>query len=1410
MANPSLDSFLDNLKVEITSKLATTQSLLDKLDTSTWDAKDLEVFDTLVAEKRQTEKDHHKMTFGISRAGRQVTPADLKAATANWRYDTETAGYIFVGNGSCALERSAGKQCHHKICKEAKSEEGLSYLEYDTIIHYSQRIANAKSSRMRSALQKQRDIQLAKDREACEEWKEKAVKKFKYLGKDACEALIAMAQQLDRALTLPLVAPPERPDTVIEQIGCALSRLRQKALTTESSRFINTASLLLGALNNDVQRSQCWRDHSSHFEYFKDIEVAHVEGAVMNIRDVLALNHIVTYEFDYRLRAFLEELRDLMAILDRSIRTKLGLTVQAAFIELLKEMKNEEKNDTKPRKIWPEGHLYYALRQCLIIDGVVLEKMSKVCNATPVLTGKKFSAALERARMEPIAKSPFPSISRENSARHYHRCQQRALIHHIIDALTEANKQDCEKGRSQKLQLHARLVELFKHKISNEGFTRYKADSRRLGEALMAFKTNPEYNEVIQVIDEAQKATLSLLEEAKNKEQIEKENLDSNLENVKFRLQSPSFMVEELPGVKREDSVAIILEYASASYKDESLHTVVKPFLSRGASEFFLAFQTVGINDRSFPDASYVDENSIQNLAENLGPHMETFTRDGRGFEDFLRNRYSEGWCIAKMMVRFTLVLSQLSAHNPLTAKCVLRDMARLLENGTLSLPASWLPCFRIIVQGILHTYGYLVLEATRVFGRADVDQFVLSCIWILLLHALISPSPLDGVKQFVRAWQFIQKVFNIREDYTWTKHVKDAFEEIIDFSEIRCTNPAECGSAVEKLQEQFTASAYRVECISIALNRPNYSSHGALLSDIVDSEDFDELAAARVLKYIACRLNNTDPVLLDQDLYYLWYAFVKAESKISQGQIHPHTVAGAPSIHPAMHHGCDVRELFASHEKACGFAAGYRLGYRAQSDVEMVLDSLVYYAFSYGSRLRATKKVQKYLVPLIYPGPLFDAFKKRIQELEVLFAETTNGNTTKSLEAQIYLNRLDHLLVTGASAQDAEYLNVLQQYCKTTFGDDALVTQQVLSILCDLASGSPVSKEDTRFDVVARIWDGPGVEHIDVIYSDDETDVDSDSDDVHEPLVLRVPIGAVVEEESDSEASEEDLELGGQSVSDSADEKTAPPTANLRPISELAEPVLSTVNATAHTKRRSAIVIETPEAISRGRDPTANFQSIRNIRERSPTPFPRLPSNLKTFDNPESIPHDSSTKCKHAAPATKLDESDIPELLVDISDDESDLEHFLPFEIPEEGKVPVFCSLLSPNSMLLDRMQALQTLALHIKISICYHDHPLRAMLTSEDEEEKGRTQAMFDQLYHLEIQVRDFQERLGVYEWMQEREGKARMAASWPASKNQGSLSDESDSSYDESVPLDYIPDKDVSPTEGSGDDVPLDRGL
>lgn len=1365
MADSLPDSFLDNLKVEITAKLATTQSLLDRLDTSAWDAKDLEVFDTLVAEKRQSEKDHHKMQSAISRHGRQVTPADLKVAAADWRYDTETAGYVFVGNRYCTLDRSTGQHCHHEICKEAKVKEGVSYLEYDTIIHYSQRIANAKTSRMRNALRKQRDIQLTKDKETGEEWRDKAVKKFKYLGKNACDALLAIAQQLDKTVTLPLMAPPERPDTVTERLGRTLSGLRVNMLTAEANQFKTAAMRMLAPQKTVDSSTQSWRDHSNLFDFFKNIEYAHIEGAMMNVRDVMALNCKMTYELDYELRAFLEELHLLMAILDRDVRTEPGLTVQAGLVQALNEIRKEDDSSTEPKIVWPKSYLYYALRQCLIIDTVVKEKLLKVADANPVLVGQKLKDALQKARDRASSKSPLPSITKEVSEYEFQRCQQRGLIHHIIDTLNSASKKDADEAHQQRLQLHHRLSNMFEHQMLTQGFTKYKAGTRQLGEALHEYKKGREYQDVMNVIDEAQKATLQAFNEAKRKEQTEMDDMESNLKQIQYHLRTPSFIVEELPGVKREESVSLILKYAEVFYRNEEIHTAVKPFLSRGVCEFFLAFQTMGISDESFPDASYVDGRDIQHLAENLELHLNTFTKDGDGLEAFLYDRYSEGWCIAKIMVRLTIILSRLSAYNPLTAKCILGDMARLLEMSTLSLPASWLPCFRIIVEGILYTYGHLMLEATRVFGRADIDQFVLSCIWILVLHAMISSSPLDGVKQFTRAWQFVQQVLGLKEDQEWTKHVKSMFEEIIDFSEIRCANPRVCESEAERLEDRFRPLPRGIENEPIISYKSRLSSADTTLTAIVDSEDLDALAAARVLKFIASRINAM-PVATPtaQGLEYLWYAFIKAESKIGRS-IRCHVDApDASSMQLVMHNGCNIWELFASREKFHGFIEGHRLGYRTQDDLDAILRSLVYYTFSHGSNARATRKVQKLFAPTIYSGPVFRMFKQRLQDLELLFTGTTTEDKSRSLEAQMYVNRLDHLLATGMCVQNIKYLTVLQQYCSIVFGDDAEISQLVSSTLGDLNNGLIIPKEDPRLESMARIWNNLEAEHIDIVYSDDESDTDSDCEDIRS-FVLQTPGITESDVESIGKVSsnfEAQSDSDGHPVSCSPDGRPGPPQGRLRPVSGIAEPVLSTINATAHTKKRSKIVIETPNAAYRGRDTVPQILQSRSVRDRSPTPFPRLPQSLKIFEKSDPMTYDSPARCEHSPPATKLHESAIPELLVEILDgDEPDLSDFSPFETPEEGEVPIFCSLLSPNSTLLDQIHDLRHLACHMKMFSLKEGHPLRAMLSSTDEVEKQRTQDMFDKLHALETQMRGFQESLGVYKYTEEKWDTARFAA-------------------------------------------------
>lgn len=87
----------DMLKADTTARLASSRDISEKIDTSTWNDKDLIVFDSLIAERRNAEKDHHK--FSIDYRKRKVTSRDLKAPN-DWKYDNETAGYRYVGQAN--------------------------------------------------------------------------------------------------------------------------------------------------------------------------------------------------------------------------------------------------------------------------------------------------------------------------------------------------------------------------------------------------------------------------------------------------------------------------------------------------------------------------------------------------------------------------------------------------------------------------------------------------------------------------------------------------------------------------------------------------------------------------------------------------------------------------------------------------------------------------------------------------------------------------------------------------------------------------------------------------------------------------------------------------------------------------------------------------------------------------------------------------------------------------------------------------------------------------------------------------------------------------------------------------------------------------------------------------------------
>lgn len=87
MACPTPGALLESLSEDVFATM-------DKIDKSKFGAKDLHILDSLVSEKRNLERQHHKTALNdVSRdqGARKITSADFKVP-GDWKYDSKTAG----------------------------------------------------------------------------------------------------------------------------------------------------------------------------------------------------------------------------------------------------------------------------------------------------------------------------------------------------------------------------------------------------------------------------------------------------------------------------------------------------------------------------------------------------------------------------------------------------------------------------------------------------------------------------------------------------------------------------------------------------------------------------------------------------------------------------------------------------------------------------------------------------------------------------------------------------------------------------------------------------------------------------------------------------------------------------------------------------------------------------------------------------------------------------------------------------------------------------------------------------------------------------------------------------------------------------------------------------------------------
>ena len=1082
---------LEELKADITARLASSQKLFDKLDTSQWPARDREALEALVDEKRQIEKQHHKnATHDLTARQRTLTSADLKAENSDFKYDYDTANYKFTGGANKCSMDGHSRGCHHEICLTAK-EIGISYLEYDTIMHYKQRIAAARTTRMKDALRKQRDVQLQRDQKAGEEWRGKAIKKLGNLGKTAGDAILDAASHFaGKAWVRPTLKEDSTPDNAVEQVGRAISKLRLDGLPDFKKEFVDIVQARITGLAGT--HTYHWRNPAQFVEFFASVQLSHLDAAVMNLRDILELNAVLPYELEYCLRGLLRECRDLITHVARNRRNRAGYTLGESLHdvkEIIKAMPDlspvksasvDKANVDEAQEavtadyqysteILPKNNIYHALVTCITVEKHYCAEMMRESGASvqeKVEPDEKF----KEIEKQGLADSPLPSISSRQFRYDIEAGQQYAAVHWLLDmAEKQATLIQLEEAAIQKIRIIA-AGNAHQYLDTWEAISDVEDRLNRMQHEKLY---SHQHGMIRTALNEAKVKLSPLIAEYDEALKKQEQRCDSTItQDAIESIHRASVDIQYLPGMEasRNCRTDVLIECARYSSKAK-LDTTESggqpnwtPLISKHIWRGITELNHVHCGSTK-PESIRKDDKILSLLMRRPRKHAYKFARLQYTISSFLYDHRRDGWCLPTTMVRLLIILPYVCSFNPLRAKTVLKQLATLVNGGQVKdqIPADWVEPLRIIGTAILHTYGYLTMESTHVLGRSDVEQVVLTLLWRLMFNALIARTREDAVSNFVDGSGLLARVLKANDPAAkpWVFKMSDLIGDIIEKHEIRCETPELCA----KWPGEVTSSQYdvgdssenhessttvlgsvnelsgrtlipREDTCSLKRHRTvekSFLSHNRLLRQVVKQTDFGPLAACRVLKYLAYRLKAGAH---HSSLEGLWFAFLRVQTAIDRTPNASNfasactiptqskedcMVTTATSLCLNMHNHCNIWELCASPEKACGFFEGYKHGFRTRRDINVLLESLTLYAIQHGCDSLQTKVEQVIAIlscaGLDYqcPPEITQLFK---QAISLLLERVRNE---RNLRVRANVNWLD------------ERLGVFPEYAKPT-----------------------------------------------------------------------------------------------------------------------------------------------------------------------------------------------------------------------------------------------------------------------------------------------------------------------------------------------------------------------------------------
>jgi hypothetical protein len=337
-----------------------------------WTDEDIRIYNELLNERAKLEKEKNELEQKSARHQAERALLNEDAAAFDNLFKVQLTGeYKFTGTSSCCLDfapNASGprSRCHHEICTRSK-RGGVSWMEMDTIKYYQARISTERSQRMKSALRKQRDVELERVKKDDEEELAMRNRRSAHLDKAQRKGEIPLSSKR------PLAQPP-LPTVGIE--GSSQSPLDPNdseivEAATENENLIRNIRTKLDSIRRDVQAGKV-----SAFDARVKLDQANKEMAEAERKNHAFKDMIFTKDMLFpsnNSQDFIQQSTTLSQALSKS----LAHPSKDAFSQALNVMKSffsaSDPHDVQAAMT--------DLRKAIELEGVTPQNLSKSFNA---------------------------------------------------------------------------------------------------------------------------------------------------------------------------------------------------------------------------------------------------------------------------------------------------------------------------------------------------------------------------------------------------------------------------------------------------------------------------------------------------------------------------------------------------------------------------------------------------------------------------------------------------------------------------------------------------------------------------------------------------------------------------------------------------------------------------------------------------------------------------------------------------------------------------------------------------------------------------------------------------------------------------------------------------------------------